>query len=1584
MSDTIRSLNSATALNTNVSVEKTPSSHDISIGKSVATNTSSVDTSSISNTQINTTTIQSDNLGVFSTSITASAAVKEAIVTLAENKDASLADFKELYTKFSGEANRAYIDVAIQSYIAVSCGEMDFEILGKDETFQRLATIMWDIAKSDDLNTLLDLQKELTALVKDAASLKDNESMASLASNPKLNEIFLFLDEAIANKATLVSILENNKDLESQPIETVNEDDFVKLKDIQNQGNFNAAVLGDLEMKFKALEDSFSSKAQEQERFVSHMQSKISAFDEVHDDISALKEQCAGNTALLSQLQALSTANKDSLLAQINSITDDENLSNTEKFNKLKTLSSSIDRLTLDEDAFLLKSTIISKLQIQYGISDATLSVSHDKLGFTQTLKYIDILANCGDNDLGFGPISQDPVFLDALCATITQNDPKISLYLFQILSESNLSGNTPEVLSKLENLASALALNNVKGALELSYILDTLSLVDLKSRPEFKLEKFDSESLLKLASAFENSNDNSFSNISPTIANCAFLLFKLEQNLYGDIAMDDSQAFMTKVQDVNPQLYDYIQKHSSGLPKNINAGVIATFKFNQALLARETNRKTLLSLDPDYVAYTNEKRLLRMMESYLGLNSQSHSITAKSLQETIKKISQNEIDSLDIPKYSQEQIKQFILHNFEGFVASLNQTKHLDALLHMADKKIPAGEKAQVTLDSLATLDVLGETVAYQLLAIAQNTIFSVKDMSDTMLKELGLDPQNIQLENLVDAIVKLAAKPMSNIEIRALAKSYIEISQLENKLGRLKSINNLREALNAKLSMLEGISYQTVDNIMGLLDIDDADAQRARKFITSSIISSHLNLQDLSGFLDKSYIKSLEKEINSLNKKTKDEQAIQIAQSNVSLIVDKLFESQINFLVINQLLSNLSSIKDKTDNYLKLADFNFDYDKLKDLLDNFEKTGNKQIKAQIIGQIREMFTENILDRLKFQIAIKDHRDKARLENAAAVEHGVKKALESKGDIRDFIGKQLKRSVLANVNTLNKILDIGDGINTYQNKQFRLFMKMHNDKNFADTVLSVAVFNAMTAMGITSIRGFKSELNKISPDGKTKNYDRALNAMKDAMHDLGLPFGICDDLAVGFLNDPHLSLRLSGIALKEGLINLNHSIRSAIVEGGEAKGAQGIIKAEVFRSQVEHLLDNLDVNQGVSFDRDLNVEVFSAEVSDNAKVSVALGAHSLFGFEKSAEGFVFSLDAELYAKVEASLEGIEKGNVSFEAQAEAKVKGGSHVNLTFKNTDSAATFIANIMTFAYDSFNVNVATNVSQDFNIGASAQAEASASVNILEMGDINTNVTAGVTLSLSGAIETSRGFSLNHKIKTYDFDAQATLSAGVTLEIDSDAVKEHAQELGDTIAGSDFVINAGKSLGENLPVLEDTVSQQIEDLPDNLADGAESLTERANEAIDEKLGIKKELSFIHHNHIEVHNDTLNKDALVSITSNISIRPPFEKTGIVTALISYGLSQAEANRLADNILSQNPQEISAITLNREAVLSNVQKDTLKDPSLKDISKLTFSPQSITVEYNETTLREKKTSLLIYHNQERAFSSVKREIAVA
>ena len=147
---------------------------------------------------------------------------------------------------------------------------------------------------------------------------------------------------------------------------------------------------------------------------------------------------------------------------------------------------------------------------------------------------------------------------------------------------------------------------------------------------------------------------------------------------------------------------------------------------------------------------------------------------------------------------------------------------------------------------------------------------------------------------------------------------------------------------------------------------------------------------------------------------------------------------------------------------------------------------------------------------------------------------------------------------------------------------------------------------------------------------------------------------------------------------------------------------------------------------------------------------------------------------------------------------------------------------------------------------------------------------------------------------------------------------------------------------------------------------------------------MGIKKELSFIHHNHIEVHNDTLNKDALVSITSNISIRPPFEKTGIVTALISYGLSQAEANRLADNILSQNPQEISAITLNREAVLSNVQKDTLKDPSLKDISKLTFSPQSITVEYNETTLREKKTSLLIYHNQERAFSSVKREIAVA
>ena len=170
----------------------------------------------------------------------------------------------------------------------------------------------------------------------------------------------------------------------------------------------------------------------------------------------------------------------------------------------------------------------------------------------------------------------------------------------------------------------------------------------------------------------------------------------------------------------------------------------------------------------------------------------------------------------------------------------------------------------------------------------------------------------------------------------------------------------------------------------------------------------------------------------------------------------------------------------------------------------------------------------------------------------------------------------------------------------------------------------------------------------------------------------------------------------------------------------------------------------------------------------------------------------------------------------------------------------------------------------------------------------------------------------------------------------------------------------------------------------MPDALADKAEELTDKANEFIDEKLGAEKEISFIHHNHIEVHHDSLNQDALVSITSNISIRPPFEKDAIAASLLSYGISQAEANRLADNILSQNPQDIAAITLNREAVLSDEQKVKLKDPALKDIVKLIFSPQSITVDYKEISFREKQTSVLIYHNQERAFSSVKREISVA
>lgn len=1591
MSDTIHSVNTTAALNTLTSVEKTPSLNDINIGKSVAANIEDTNTSAGLNRQIFAAKPQSGSLGVFSASITASSAVKEAVNEISKNRD-SLGELKRLYAKFSDAADRAFIDMAVQAHIAIDCGDMSLENSEKTEIFQRLAVFLWDITKSEDLKDLADLQKELVSLVKEAASIKNNESISLLTNHSKLNEIFLFLDEAIANKATLLAVYERNKTIEAQPIETINPDNFANFKDIQKQGNFNGAALGALELKFRALEESFYNKVSSQESFISHMQRKISSFDKERDDISILKKQCSENTGLLSQLQSLSDANKAELLTKIDYICNDKHLSNTEKFNNLMALSSSIDRLVLNDDAVVIKNTIVSKLQTLYAISSDALAVANDKLGFGQTLKFIDIISRSGDTDIGFGPISQDKTFLESLCTAILQNDPKVSLYLFQIISNSDSKGNISENLSKVKALASALAVNNIKGALELSYILDTLSLVDLKAYTEFKIDKLDSDSLLRLASDFENSSDKSFNNISPTFANCAFQLFKLEQNIKADLNMDSSPVFMSKVQEINPKLYDYIKKHSSGLPKNINTGTIAAFRFNQALLAREANRQTLLSLDPDYVAYTNEKRILRMMESYLSLNSQSQSITAQSLMETIAKLSQNEIDSLEVPKYSQEQIKQYVVHNFENFAAALNQGSHLDYLLHLSDKSIPETEKAQVTLDRLAELDALGETVSYQLLAIAQNTLFSVKDMSASMLSDLGLDPQKLSLEDIADAIFNLAAKPLSDIEIRALATSYIEISQLDKGLGRKNAINNLKTALQDKLDQLspaERAGYGKINELD--LILDSSNTKFSRTFISSNLISSALKEQDLSFILNprdkealKGYLDVLNKKVpNKAEQKLKHEADVRVAREGILSLVDRIPDSKINLFVITQLINNISAVSAKTDDYLKLADLGFNYKDFNELLSRFKKAGSED-REQIIKQISGMFNEGILDRVKFQLAIKEHSQKERLQNSSAVDYGVKKALDSKANIQNLIAAQLKSSVISHVNTLNKLLDIGDTVDTYQNKQFRLFMKMHNDKNFADTVLAVAVFNAMTAMGITSIRDFKGALEETAPDGKTQNYDRALNAMKDAMHTLGLPFIVCDDLAVGFLKDPHLSLKLSGIALKEGLINFNHSLRSAFVQGGEAREAKGVIKAEVFRSQVEHLLDSLDVNQSVSFDRDLNVEVFSAEASANAKVSVALGAHSLFGFEKTADGFIFSLDAELYAKVEASLEGIEKGAVSIEANAQAKVKGGSHVNLTFKNTDSAATFIANIMTFAYDSFNVNVATGVSQNFNLGVSAQAEIQASTNLLEIEDLNTNVAAGVSLSLSGSVETSRGFSLNHRIRTYDFDAQATLSAGVTLEIDGDAIKEQAQNLGDKIAKNDFVIEAGKSLGGALPVLEDKIEQQIEELPDTLADKVGAITDKANEFIDEKLGFKKELSFIHHNHIEVHSDALNKNALVSITSNISIRPPFEKSGIVTSLIAYGLAQADANSLADNILSQNPQEISAITLNREAILSDEQKLSLKDPGIKDIVKLNFSPQSITVDYKETVLREKQTSVMVYHNQEKAISSVKREISIS
>ena len=140
--------------------------------------------------------------------------------------------------------------------------------------------------------------------------------------------------------------------------------------------------------------------------------------------------------------------------------------------------------------------------------------------------------------------------------------------------------------------------------------------------------------------------------------------------------------------------------------------------------------------------------------------------------------------------------------------------------------------------------------------------------------------------------------------MEIRALATSYIEISQFDEGLGRNKAISNLKASLQDKLDKLspsERDSYRQISDLDPILDSNNA--RIARTFISSNLISSVMDEQDLSFILNpsdretlKGYLEVLNKKVpNKAEQKLKHEADVRAARDGILLLVDRIPDSDL-----------------------------------------------------------------------------------------------------------------------------------------------------------------------------------------------------------------------------------------------------------------------------------------------------------------------------------------------------------------------------------------------------------------------------------------------------------------------------------------------------------------------------------------------------------------------------------------------------------------------------------------------------------------------------------------------------------------
>lgn len=1517
------------------SISHTASVNQIEQGQAVISNADSQSVSPINSDSIATTAISPQNSSVVAKSLNASAQVKNEIATLLANPHTSLQDLESLYKKYTVD-DRAFIDIAISSFISLKAGNIVANHHDLSTNLQKLSEKFLEIANSSDLIDLHNLNQEIHVIFKTC----NNSPTLSAEEKFSLNQLANFFDKVCSNKEILVNVLKHNQELVSQNDGSAKPQDYVDLSSLKTQGNFDLPALLNLEESFTQLEESRAHR----ESLVEHFKQQISQFDLNSDNIASLAKKAQGDAVLEALLNNLSLANKNEILSNINTIVNDDKLSKEQKSLKLVHIALDLERTFLESDVTLVKESIIESLKNINNLQTSALSVEMlSSLSFADILKLLSVLGQCGELDLGTGPIKNDQNFLNLLKEAISDNNAQATLNLFKSFGLNNNN------LDTLDKLSSVLSMQNIQGSEDINYALHNLNILKQTSL-DININELTSENLLQLASNFENSTNAELRNISPVLANSAFMLFKIENGIKASTSINQNSDFMAKLASLNQNLHTYIQDNTSGLPKDLSTQALATAKHTQLLLANETLRESLLSLDPNHIRNANDIRATKALEAHLSLNAQSHSLTRETLTQAVQNAARENISILekDRPKYSQESVRNFLRSDFNQTITALNQQDYLTSLVNN-----------QQSFEALLQIseNIQGETCAYRLLSLAENTIKTAEDMHDNALSDLNLNRNNLTCESLANAIFELCKKPMADTEIRALTKSYIKLSGVDEK----QALSNLKTILSEKyqsLSPLERLKIPGFDNFDKINDAEGYQLNISRG-LALALITGELNLNDVKPLLNKETFDELQQFVKKAKDDANKAKTPAVFNGNFDNLVAS-FEG-VNITQLDDFVSDyiLKSIKKLSKKRLKTLNLNQDdpkFESINNLLSSYAKAKTYDEKVRIKHSIALLLTENAtaLDHSKVHLMLKKHEKEKELAAVSAFEYACGKATNKKVDY--ILGSQLKNALLPYVNTVSKMAFEDEIIGEYQSKMFNLFKKMHNDNNFADTVLAVAVFNAMTAMNIESIKNFTSALKQ---EG---NFEKALTSMKDAMLELGIPLEISDDLCKAFLSDKTLSIKLFAIAFKESLNNFAAWTNNI----STYTQANKPILVERYRLQVQDMLEKLDINSGFALARDLSIKVYSAG-DDAANVNVSLGTDSAFSVKKDSGGYHLSINSEIYAKAQAE---IDLAAVNFKAST--KLAGSSNLELSFNSADNASEFIAKLMFLTKEEFNFNQALDVSA--HLGISAEAEAEASVTLVEISneDLNLSLSAGASVSVAGGIQCTKGASLTHNITSYDLNANASISASINLEFDGEAISDKLTD--------NSIVDIGKKAVQSSQIGTNVLEGVTEEVSSHVQEQIDSLNEEINTRVPSEVSS----SVSHRNHIEVHNDKFNNDALISITSNITLSAPLKSQDITGLLLSYGIPLVKAQNLCAEILKDDLNNIREIVITREAILTEAQRTENPHPSLVDLYKYDYMPNLITLNYHDTEILNKTTSVAIGSDSKSVNATQYREIAIA